>query len=399
MFYCLQNITLVKNKREGHKINVVDGQQRLTTITLVLAHLGGSEGLKNKLIYAVRQPSDHFLQELLVPGNALLNAIAAFLDFDAFLALPELAEADYDYQDIYHMFIAVKTIQAWFKNPDVSAAAFKAKLLRQVKLIINRIDNIPEEELFMNLNAGKVQLDGADLARAILITLVAKQEVEEYDQAQVQDVVRVNERRIRIGWELDEINAWWSNRSVYNYFNLFSKIGTGDKETIFFNQEKHPIDLLYKLWVETKGKTAIRLGYFETKKIKARVLYSEIIALHRTLQDWFKDQAIYHYLGYLFSQTTVSFKTIWNKWTEEKTTRETFKAYLISRMRDFLFTREEIYSEEVSALVYWTAKMKDHSGPRPTNWYESGKLEKFLLMLDVIEHARIRTHHSTISVS
>ena len=41
VFYCLQNITLVEN--EDGNYNVVDGQQRLTTLALLLSHLNESE--------------------------------------------------------------------------------------------------------------------------------------------------------------------------------------------------------------------------------------------------------------------------------------------------------------------------------------------------------------------
>ena len=67
-----------------------------------------------------------------------------------------------------------------------------------------------------------------------------------------------------------------------------------------FNHEKHPINLLYKLYAELKKEKSIRLAMFETKSTDALSLYVSIIDLHRTIKDWFEDREIYHFLGFLF---------------------------------------------------------------------------------------------------
>lgn len=396
LFYCLQNITLILNIE--NLLNVVDGQQRLTTIALLLAYLGESERVKSKLFYAVREPSNDFIQRVISNNDSFLTNILANNDFDAFLSETASYGKDYDYQDIYFMYEAIHTIDNWFNdNPSVIKNIYKEKLLQNVKLIVNRIENTKEQELFMNLNTGKVQLDGSDLVRAILITRVAKQEMEEFDSTEVKDVVRLNERRIRIGWELDELNAWWSKENVLEYFSTFTNLKTGEKETIKFDPIKHPINLLYKIWAESLideiGKQKyfdLKLNYFETKNTIALALYTSIILLHRTLKDWYEDREIYHYLGFLFSQKSISFNAVWKEWNIENKTRSQFISFLKNELQKCIFGKEPNGETEDTGTQFWLDKIKDYDSENPTNWYETSQLEKILLFLDIIEHSQIK---------
>lgn len=381
LFYCLQNITLVE---KDSNFNVVDGQQRLTTLTLLLSYFNEFSLVKNKINYSVRQPSNSFLQQITVNENDIIKKILESPNFKDFSD-----KTNYDYQDIYFMFTALRTMNSWFTVNNIDKNAFKAKLLHNVKLIVNRISGIEEQELFMNLNAGRVHLDGSDLIRAILITRVAKQEMEEYDSSEVKSVVRLNERRVRIGWELDEINTWWSKDEVKAYFKSFTNIETGENETIKFNHEKHPINLLYKLYAELKNEKSIRLAMFETKNTDALSLYVYIIDLHRTLKDWFQDREIYHFLGFLFSLRVITFSKIWEKWNSEKITRLDFIDFLKGEIKKAVFGHEpNVVSEENSGITFWLHKIKDYNSSTPTYWKGIPELQKILLLLDIIEHSK-----------
>lgn len=381
LFYCLQNITLVE--KDGN-FNVVDGQQRLTTLTLLLSYFNEFTLVENKINYSVRETSNKFLQQITTNESNIVKNVLESPNFEAFSK-----GTNFDYQDIYFMFTALRTIDNWFVENNIDKNAFKTKLLNNVKLIVNRISGIEEQELFMNLNAGRVHLDGSDLIRAILITRVAKQEMEEYDSSEVKNVIRLNERRVRIGWELDEINTWWSRDEVKSYFKSFTNVETGEKETIKFNHEKHPINLLYKLYAELKKEKSIRLAMFETKSTDALSLYVSIIDLHRTIKDWFEDREIYHFLGFLFSLRVVNFSKIWEKWNSEKFTRLDFINFLKGEIKKAVFGLESNEgAEENSGITFWLNKIKDYNSETPTYWKGIPELQKILLLLDIIEHSK-----------
>ena len=189
---------------------------------------------------------------------------------------------------------------------------------------------------------------------------------------------------------MDELNFWWSKENVLEYFSYFTKLKTGEKETIKFEQEKHPINLLYKIWAESLNEKEIKLGLFEAKNTKALDLYVSIVQLHRTLKDWYEDREIYHYLGILFAHGNIKFYKIWSKWNEVNITREKFISFLKDEMQQFMFGKEPNGEDENTGIEIWLSKIIDYDKEKPTNWKGLNQLQKILLILDVIDHAKER---------
>ena len=370
-FYCLQNITIIS---DGKQFNVIDGQQRLTTLTIILSYLGNKLLVKDKVRFpenSIRKFTNQFL------NNIITNNDVDFPneDWEEFIE----QYPDYDLQDISHIYNVQNAISIWFKNKRDNKNKFEEnfleKLLNNVKIIVNEVDETTgEEKVFGNLNSKRVPLDGSDLIRAILITRVAREEGRKEND--IKNIVYVNERRVKLGWELDQINNWWGREDVKNYFSKFtsikSELSGSDKK--LFDEVKYPINYLYLLFAEKKdGQTKLTLDLIEQHSNNAIALYKEILKLHYTLQDWFEDKEIYHYLGFLFNitekQKKISFKNVWELWLSSKT-RKDFMLSLKKEIKKHFVIDNEIF---------------DYKDLR-INWYvdKPSELIRTLILMDVI---------------
>ena len=371
LFYCLQNITLVECK---DYFNVVDGQQRLTTLIVILSYLDEYKLINEKLQYNVRRETEEFLEEYIFKPSELRN-------IKNWNQLLEVATKDYDYQDIFYLFNAYKTVQSWFKdNPD-TVSVMKDKILNNVKLIVNLPKNIEEQELFENLNGKRVPLDGADLIRALIITRVAKKEVGDLDDSIKQNVL-INERRVKIGLMLDRINLWWADDNKKNYFHQFTKGSkASDENTISFNDVTYPINYLYKLYVIAYGEGVLDMEFFEKKVIEDGFL-EELQLLQRTMENWYNDKVLYHLI--LFTSTyareksedspTLNFKELLKQW------KELYR-------KDFIrFLKKRIANTEVfDDLIKQSERSKEENEKTAfsENWYDK-KLVMVSTLLDII---------------
>lgn len=192
-FYCIQNITIVPLEDKSGW-NVVDGQQRLTTIYILLSYLrkyyysdmnltffSNPDCLK----YNVREKTGKYLKENVFTGIVWDSEIS-----------PDSAMQ----KDQWYVLDVAKGIKDWFnlEGNSLQIKTFTDRLM----LIVNNMEtpSVSEEEIFAGLNGGKVDLDGADLVRAVLITRAAK---EKYYGSSPE---KVKEFRMRIALELDEMN-------------------------------------------------------------------------------------------------------------------------------------------------------------------------------------------------
>lgn len=392
-FYCLQNITIVYNEK-NREYNVVDGQQRLTTLTILLSYFDCYDLIKNKLQYSIRENTRNFLEKYIYQ-NRKEEWNSWNSDWNSFIR----SNPQYDFQDIFYIFTAYNTITKWFKEHD--ADSFLNKLLHHVDIIVNQPKTKDETKLFANLNGDKVSLDGADIVRAMIVTHVAK---EEADVIMDEDklLVMLNERRVRTGMTLDDITRWWTIQDHIDYYKPFIKgIKSTEGEVLKFDENDNAINRLYKLFIASqnniqKGLT-ISLDNFEHPypENSFSVLFEKLIWLQRLIESWYDDKVLYHLIPFCIIHCKTNFYWMVKTWKES--TRKTFEEKLKNVIREWIesMVDQRLYSKELSIKNNTNDNRISDNTPlllaedseklaNTENWYGSPYLEPILVLSDII---------------
>ena len=266
-FYCLQPIII---KVDNDKKELIDGQQRCTTIYLILQYLG--QHLFD-ITYQTREQSAEFLNEI-----ATLNLSGEWNDWVA-------SYSEKDNVDNYHFFQAYRTIQDWFaEKSEDEKNCFLEKLLSKTKVIwyevTGEIDSI---ELFTRINSNKIPLTEAELIKALfLIALTDASTRREWVVAQQWDTTEN---------ELEESEFW--------YFIAANTPPATPIDYIFSLSE------VVKKQENYQGEYPIFNAYYnayknaENKKLWVETQWNEVRNNFLTLKEWFKDFEYYHLVGAL----------------------------------------------------------------------------------------------------
>lgn len=172
-FYCLQPIVVRRNPQQPDVYDVIDGQQRLTTIYLIIQYLRFmQQTIPN--IYSIeydrhRQEDERYLSE------------------NKFLCDSE--ENYTENADNFYIYKAYQTIATWFENQNSKYIAEFAQILtvdsnkKDVRIIWYELpqDNSDTQaiESFTRLNEGKIPLTNAELVKALLLQCANEDKVQQ----------------------------------------------------------------------------------------------------------------------------------------------------------------------------------------------------------------------------
>ncbi|WP_289686615.1 DUF262 domain-containing protein, partial [Helicobacter japonicus] len=142
-FYCLQPV-VVKNNKEKYRI--IDGQQRLTTIFLIIKFLENKDFFN--ISYETRLNSTKFLQNI-----------------------QDKTQKEVENIDFYHFHKAYEVIQDFFNNKNINKDKFLKILLNKCKILWYEIaPKENENEVFIRLNIGKIPLVEAENIKALFLS-------------------------------------------------------------------------------------------------------------------------------------------------------------------------------------------------------------------------------------
>lgn len=142
-FYCLQPIFV--KKIDDKRYNVIDGQQRLTTIFIILKYLIKKNFFSLK--YHTRKNSEEFLQNI-----------------ESFSKQAENVNIDF-----YHFQECYKTVEAFFNDKEQEQKhEFLNAILKKCKVLWYEIEG-NENEVFIRLNTGKIPLSEEENIKALFL--------------------------------------------------------------------------------------------------------------------------------------------------------------------------------------------------------------------------------------
>jgi len=304
--YCLQ--PLIVCVHENGSLEVVDGQQRCTSIYLLLFFL-----LKGQRFFSVdyktRPASRTFLLaelELLdqVSLSRLGNVSADLSDASAIDQLwLEFLESQPDGKlnnvDVYHFFTVYTVIRKWFESKELQEIeTFRVKLLSVVNFIWYQVDRADENEvpnIFLNINKGKITLTSSELIKALFILDIKRgPEIHELKAHLIAS--------LSMEWDLIE-NQLHDNPFWYFICSNSEEYNKGTRIDLLF-------DMVKKRPLKDKNQLYSYLIYEKDFNAQADLNWREVKQLFQRLVDWYNDKDLYHFVGYLITSKMKSLNAI-----------------------------------------------------------------------------------------
>lgn len=318
--YSLQPI-VVKRRRDD-SWELIDGQQRLTTLWLIFNYMH-KRGFKRNgptfnLKYETRVDSKNYLESLGTPDTP--NSRQAIENIDYF-----------------HLRAAHDAIDGWLHDNSIDEQN-KEDLVDQIhRYLIKSVHviwyEVPQTEdpikLFTRLNQGRIPLTDAELLKAVLLTHVAKNH-------------KGREAEIAAQWDgmerdLQRPEIW-----------AFVAGGVQDDERYGTR-----ISLLFDTLAQREnphGNTSQPYFTFDTLRGQAEsdglALWSDVEKLHAQILGWFEEPRWYNKIGFLVMGCGASIGDIQKKTLESR--KRDFDQWLTGEIQSKLAIKADALDEDLS---------------------------------------------------
>ena len=367
-FYCLQPLA-VKKEHNSDKFEVIDGQQRLTTIYLILKAIDKNRS-HYSITYDTRESSADFLKDIDAKIDRSISewAVLSKIDFNELTNkineswsyyIKELSDSDAKLNNVdnYHFFGAYLTIHNWFKlKSDQEKELFKTKLLEHTRFIWYEDKSDKDaKRLFRDLNSGKIELTQAELIKALFVNAIKHSNKE---------ILQMKQTEFAAEWDLIETTLqnnefWYFINTSADYFtriDFLFEILEGVKEK---NDDKH---YLYRIYAQKAKQNDLN--------------WDKVKELFLTLRDWYEDSEIYHTIGFLISSEIKNIKSIYDESIGKQ--KSTFKKIL----KKYIFSEIKTKTNNQGELIYDLNKLSYQ------NKKDKQRMKTLLLLHNIIAYQR-----------
>lgn len=302
-------------------LRIIDGQQRLTSVFILLKYLGVETSKLYCISYESRKESKAFLENV---ESEVKSDLADNIDFD-------------------YMMKSYEAVRNWFedeRNKECQKQEILNHILNKVCFIWYEIgENEDENKVFVRLNKGKIPLTDSELIKALILN--------ESNFNCSKEISRKIQVEIANEWDkientLQENDFWgFLNNKTYNNATridfIFDKLKEGNELKLTDEQ----LDQL------EEGNNKSFRYFYEYSKSKdkdpewSKTLWAKVKNKFNILNEWYNSSEIYHYAGFLL-HSNIELSELLNLWEGSK---KKFIDDLKGKIRDLLKKNNPHYND------------------------------------------------------
>lgn len=338
--YCLQPVVV---KRNGDRYELIDGQQRLTTLYLIYRFMNKESSCfideesfaridepKFTLSYATREKSEDFLK-----------------------SIDESRKEENI--DFWFFCTAYESIKAWFSKEDIKSrfTGMNDYFNKIVKIIWYEVGESEDAiGLFTRLNIGKIPLTNAELVKAMFLSKGRT------------DTNMERKKQEEISFQWDHMEKELHNDSLWFFLT--------NKSTEYQTRADLVLDLISQKPADNRDKYYTFFKFNQDGQNLDDIWY-KIQQTFLTLKEWHSNHEFYHKIGYLIASGS-------------KTLRDIFKLSKNKTKSDFKKSLDEDIKNSIKIG-------KNYADLSYENTEDQKKIKKLLLLFNV-ESVRKSGEHS-----
>ena len=332
--YCLQPIMLFEDVNKGW-FEVIDGQQRLTTLFIILKAFEklGYEKVPFDIEYSTRKSCIKFLKNLenycIVKNYDDIDDKWEELVRNNEKKIKEIDENQYNINNVdnFNIFNAYQNAGLWITKK-ADAKLLHTKLLSEVKVIwypVEITESANPKKLFRDVNSGKIRLTSADLIRALYVLEI---------QQSNEQVALKNQKKLEFSIKWNEIENKLNEDSFWFFIN-------NGKEKNYLTR----IGLLFDIITESSGNDPYEsyFRYAEKYENNESLEWEKVVELYYKIHEWYNSEAYYHRIGFLVNSGISSFYELAREYLNPKdeilkksTGKSAFYNFLCRKIKSYI---------------------------------------------------------------